>query len=171
MLQSFFAAISGKALLDIGGGPVPAAMFWKCQSRSIVIDPLYDRYSEAVARLFPNNWWTGIEKHPVKAEQFVPELSHAIDGAIICRNCLDHCAEPYLILSNIASYAAPDCLLLLWSDLFHLKGHDHGHRNITMDKIGFARLVDNLGFEIIRETTDHKNRGTIEFGCVARKRR
>ena len=165
--ETFSKHLEGRTLLDIGSGPVPAPALWQWAGRRIVIDPLADGYDTAVKKMFGRSWWDGISRHATAAEVFHQELQGQVDGAIICRNCLDHCAEPYLILSNIASYAAPGCALLLWSDLYHIDGHDHGHTDITRDRPGFRRLIENLGFEVIRETPHQEGRGTIQFGCFA----
>jgi hypothetical protein len=167
--EVFSKHLEGRAILDIGSGPVPMPALWQWAERRVVIDPLADSYDAAIRTMFGRSWWEGILRYATAAEVFHGDLSGQIDGAIICRNCLDHCAEPYLILSNIASYAAPGCALLLWSDLYHIDGHDHGHTDITRDKSGFKRLVENLGFKVLRETPYQEGRGTIQFGCFAVK--
>jgi hypothetical protein len=168
--EVFAKHLDGRALLDIGSGPVPMPALWQWPKKRVVIDPLADGYHAAVMKMFGRSWWDGISRHSSAAETFHKDLDGQIDGAIVCRNCLDHCAEPYLILSNIASYAAPGCALLLWSDLYHIEGHDDGHTDITRDQAGFRRLVENLGFEIVRETPEQEGRGTIQFGCFAVKK-
>jgi hypothetical protein len=151
--EDFAASLEAKALLDVGGGPIPTPALWRWPAPRRVLDPLANDYKRLADAIDPT-WFEGIELHQGTAETFLPDLEGAIDGAIVCRNCLDHCAEPYLVLSNIASYAAPACALLLWSDLFHLHGHDEGHADTTRDKAGFRRLVRNLGFDIAREVPE-----------------
>lgn len=169
--EQFSHSLDGKAVLDIGTGPVPAHACWPYAGRKFVIDPLASEYDRLCKAMFGRSWFDGMRLYSVDAEHWVPDLRGAIDGAIVCRNCLDHCREPYLILSNIAAYAAPGCALMFWTDLFHLDGHDHGHTDITRDRDGIRRMVENLGFEIVREVPDSPARGTIQFGCFALKRR
>lgn len=168
--NDFASSLENRSVLDVGSGPVPMPAMWPWAGKRNVIDPLADAYDDAVTAMFGRSWWDGIARFSTPAEVFHEDLKGAVDGAIVCRNCLDHCAEPYLILSNIASYAAPGCALLLWSDIYHTEGHDHGHTDITRDVSAFRRLVENLGFEIVRETPHEPNRDTIQFGCFAIKR-
>ena len=121
-------------------------------------------------RLFGKTWYTDdIELHPLPGEHLIDELNCQIDGAIICRNVLDHCDKPMKVLENIAAYAKPGCYLLLWTDLWHLRGHDEGHSNITLDRNAFEQHISSLGFEILYSFEDGQ-RHTINYGCHARKR-
>jgi hypothetical protein len=168
--SEFVDLIRDRTVLDIGGGPLPVMAFWPWAGRRIALDPLANKYSQSAADVTGRSWFDDFTVMAQPAEQFVPSLSGAVDGAIVCRNALDHTSEPYLILSNIASYASPGCHLLLWTDLHHLGARDRGHSDITKDREGFRRLIENLGFDIETETPAHDGRGTIEFGCVAVKR-
>ena len=168
--EQFARSLDGKVLLDVGSGPVPAPSFWPWPARRYVIDPLAGEYDRFVRQLFGRSWFEGITLLHDAAEHNVADLNGKVDGAVYCRNCLDHCAEPYLVLSNLASYAAPGSALLLWTDLFHIHGPDAGHSNITKDRDGFRRLVENLGFMIVREVPEAMGRDTINFGCFAVKR-
>ncbi len=167
--EEFAQWLDGKALLDVGSGPVPTPSVWQWPARRYVIDPLAAEYDRVVRQLFGRSWFEGVTLFPEAAEHNVVDLNGKIDGAVYCRNCLDHCAEPYLVLSNLARYAAPGSALLLWTDLFHLDGPDAGHSNITKDKNGFRRLIENLGFKIIRESPEALGRPTVNFGCFAVK--
>ena len=122
--------------------------------------------------LYKRTWYNDdLELYAHPAEDLISELVGAIDGAIMCRNTLDHCADPMRVLENIAAYAKPGCYLLLWTDLWHLHGHDEGHRNITTDKEGFKKSIRDLGFEILYSFDGVRQDGsTIEYGCRARKR-
>jgi hypothetical protein len=181
VLQEFFAgdrslwdqfanSLDGKALLDVGSGPVPIPSLWPWPARRYVIDPLAAEYDRVIRQLSGRSWFEGITLFAEAAEHNVADLNGKIDGAVYCRNCLDHCAEPYLVLSNLASYAAPGSALLLWTDLLHHDGPDEGHSNITADRNGFRRLVENLGFAIVREVPEAAGRATDNFGCFAVKR-
>jgi hypothetical protein len=166
----FVDFIAGRTVLDIGGGPLPVMAFWPWAGRRIALDPLASEYSRSAANVTGRSWFDDFTVIDQPAEQFIPSLRGAVEGAIVCRNALDHTSEPYLILSNIASYASPGCRLLLWTDLHHVGARDAGHSDITKDRDGFARLIENIGFDIETETPAYDGRGTIEFGCVATKR-
>ena len=163
--------VKGKTCLEIGAGPCGALAVWWWIQRRIIVDPLVEEYKQISIDLFKRSWYTDdIELYAQPAERFIHELSSAIDGAIICRNALDHSEDPLLILENIATYAKSGCYLLLWTDLWHLKGHDEGHRNITKDRQAFEKKVTDLGFEIKHSFYDVRGDGsTIEYGCCARK--
>ena len=167
----FMCFITGRAVLDIGSGPLTPLAFWPWARVRYVIDPLADAYSGAAFAVTGRSWFDQMRVYSVQAEDHIRALASAIDGAIVCRNALDHARDPYAILSNIASYAAPECRLLLWTDLHHLGQRDNLHTDITDDRDGFRRHVGQLGFEILGETTPRMGRNTIEFGCLAMKRR
>src|SRR5207302_10245020 len=162
--DQFVHSVRGRVILDVGSGPVPIPALWPSGSQNHVIDPLAEAYDAGLRKHFGRSWFDGMVLHSVNAECNLAELNGKIDGAIVCRNCLDHCAEPYLVLANLASYAASGCHLLLWTDLHHPGGRDQGHRNITADVEGFRRLVENLGFYIQRETPESSDRKAVSFG-------
>jgi hypothetical protein len=112
-----------------------------------------------------------IDGYSVAAETRVATIVGKIDGLIVCRNCLDHCDDPLVVLQNIAEYATPRCWLFLWTDIWHLHGPDEGHQNITRSQSVMRALLDGLGFEIIQEgRVIGKSAECVEFGCIARKR-
>jgi len=161
--------ISDKTCLEIGSGPAGHIIGFYWAKRRIIIDPLVLEYKRMSLKLFKRTWFTDdLELYAKKADENIPELENLIDGVIICRNALDHCEYPYKILDNIAKYAKKGCYLLLWTDLYHLTGHNEGHCNITQDKSAFRSYIVNLGFRIVSEYTD-KERLTINFGCTAIK--
>lgn len=166
----FAEAIAGRTVMDIGGGPLPFMAFWPWAGNRIALDPLADEYSRTANDVTGRSWFDEFTVIAKPAEQFISELAGAVDGAIICRNALDHTSEPYLILSNIASYAATGCRLLFWTDLHHEGGRDQGHSDITKDRDGFRRLIENLQFEIEAEVRPRDRHDAIEFGCLATKR-
>src|SRR5581483_3568069 len=100
-------------------------------------------------------------------ETFQEALAGRIDGAILCRNMLDHTPRWAFVLGNIAAYAAVGCKLLLWTDLDHLGTADEGHYDITNDSASFKRLVEALGFRVIREHS--AERAELNWGCFAEK--
>ena len=168
--MEFATYIKDKTCLEVGAGPCGALAIWWWVKRRIIVDPLIAEYKRISLELFERTWYTDdIELYAQPAERFIAELSNRIDGAIICRNTLDHCEKPMLVFRNMAAYAKAGCHLLLWTDLWHLKGHNEGHRNITKDKEAFERKVRDLGFEILYSFEDVQ-RPTINYGCHARKR-
>ena len=168
--REFAEHISGRTCLEIGAGPCGALAIWWWVRRRIVIDPLVEEYRQLCLSIFGRTWYgEEIELYARPAESFIKELAHTIDGAIICRNTLDHCEEPMSVLQSISDYAAPGCVLLLWTDLWHPEGQDAGHRNITNDSASFERVVSTLGFDILRAFADH-DRATTNYGCCATKR-
>lgn len=166
--DAFASHLEGRPLLDVGAGPLPAAVLMPWASPRIVIDPLARSYSESVLETFGMSWFDELTVHSVEAERFVPDLEDAISGAIVCRNALDHMGDPFIVLANLAAYAAVGCRLLLWTDLDHPEGGDAGHRSITGDRGGFRRLIEQLGFRITRETPDKPDH--FSFGCYGIRR-
>lgn len=165
------AYVEGKTCLEIGPGPCGALVAWWWVKRRIFIDPLIEEYKRISLERFKRTWYTDdLKLYNQSAEDLIPYLVGAVDGAIVCRNALDHCADPMSVLKNIAAYAKPGCYLLLWTDLWHLYGHDAGHRDITKDRDGFQKSIRALGFEILYSLDGVRHDGsTIEYGCRARR--
>lgn len=111
-----------------------------------------------------------IKCYSQEAEKYIQDLEHSITGFVFSRNTLDHCENPWLILENISRYAAPGCILLLWTDLWHLKDIDEKHGNIIRDKDIFEEKLISLGFKIDSVFSDvREDKSTIEYGCIATK--
>jgi glycosyltransferase involved in cell wall biosynthesis len=166
----FIEHIKDKTCLEIGSGPCGAAAIWYFVKDWHIIEPLILEYKKAIIELFGKTWWAeNIQIYPQNAEIFIPELEGKIAGAIVCRNALDHTKAPMIILQNISRYAAPGCKLLLWTDLYHLEGHNEGHGNITKSAEGFKKTLSDMNFEILYDTPSFRNGSTIEYGCVAVK--
>ena len=169
-LDDFVAHTKDKECLEIGSGPFGVVPLCDWMTKRTVIDPLADVYKQAQLDLSGETFFKEMTLLSIPAEQFEPGLKNKIDGAIICRNAIDHAEDPLKILNNIAQYAAPGCYLLFWSDIWH-ENLDDGHRNITRSVELMDRLVDGLGFDVqwqhplIRDQSEY-----IEYGCVARKR-
>ena len=170
--DDFCRKTDGKKCLEIGSATegILALMPWL--NKRIIIDPLIIKYRDAQL----NEWGKTIFTDDIKlydqfAEVVIPELVGKIDGSIVCRNTLDHASDPWKILENMGIYAAEGCTLLLWTDIWHLKPLDAGHRNIIEDPVVFEDKIKELGFDIVRKLPDiGDHRPTIHYGCVAIKR-
>ena len=168
--QKFINQVIDKNCLEIGSGPCSIASYWHFIRKWNVIDPLADEYKQMTLNMFGKTWWWHwINTHSQNAETLLPELVGRIDGVIVCRNTLDHADDPNEVLNNISRYASPGCKLLLWTDIYHTRGHDNGHRNLCKSKNVFRDLITNRGFLIDYETPSFRQGETIEFGCVATK--
>lgn len=173
LFDSFAEHVRDRRCLEIGSGPFGylSPCYWI--KKRIVIDPLIDRYREHQLATAGRTLWTPeIDTYALPAEQIVPELRGAIDGAVICQNALDHGEDPLAVLNAISEYAASGCYFLFWTDIWHIDGTDIGHRNITKSTGIMPKLMDGLGFDILRlgRTVRSPDAKAIEFGCLARKR-
>ena len=89
----FASHIDGKRCLEIGPGPCGALAAWWWVKQRIFIDPLIEEYKQISLELFDRTWYTeDLSLYSLPGETFIPDLVGSIDGAIICRNALDHCA-------------------------------------------------------------------------------
>jgi hypothetical protein len=170
--DSFAAHVRTRRCLEIGSGPFgylgPAPWI----ENRVIIDPLIDFYRDEELRVAGSTFFTeDVRTYASPAEHLVPELRGTIDGCIVCRNALDHTDDPLTVLNNVGDYARSGCYLLLWSDLWHLAGLDDGHRNITRSATVMDRLLDGLGFDILKiGATVRSGDDFIEYGRLARKR-
>ncbi len=170
-LLAFHMWIDDKPCMEIGSGPSGNIIYWKYAGKRYIIDPLIDHYKQISLELYGKTWFTNMALIAHDAETFEEPLEGYITGAIVCRNTLDHCKNPLLVLENISRYARPGCYLLLWTDLYHIGGHDEGHRDITRNPGKFARAIEKMGFDIEYICPPHPGgRPTINYGCRARKR-
>jgi hypothetical protein len=180
MLREFFAGdksewrrfvehITDKSCLEIGPAVLSPLSAWDVAARVHVIEPLLNEVEEWQRNNLGYSLFDGLEKHAHGAEEVVPEAVGKIDGAIYCRNCLDHTPHWPFILANMALYASPGCKLLLWLDLDHRGIADEGHYDITTDPAAFKRLIEALGFDIEREF-EVTERHELNWGCFATKR-
>jgi hypothetical protein len=167
---AFAASLRDKTCLEIGPGPCGALGIWWWVETKILVDPLILEYKALQLKMFKKTVYADdMRLLAQNAETLDPGLVGTIDGAIICRNALDHCDDPMEILRNLSKYAKTGCYLLLWTDLWHLDGHNEGHRNITKDRAKFEEDLKALGFEI-QQTFEDKGRHSINFGCRAIKK-
>jgi len=165
----FVGEIRGKACLEIGPSAYSPLACWDVASERHVIEPLYQPIERWQKEKLGFSVFEGLRCHSHGADILIPELQGKIDGAIYCRNCLDHSPHWPFILANISLFAAPGCKLLFWSDIDHGGEADEGHYDITSDTHAFRRLIDLFGFEVVREYQD-THRKELNWGCFAVKR-
>ncbi len=168
--QSFVDHIRNKTTLDIGPCVMSPIAGWDVSLQRHIIEPLYLPIHEWQIKNLGRSVFSELICHGQQAEQPVPELFGMVDGAIFCRNMLDHTPHWPFVLSLISSYAAKGCRLLLWTDLDHGGKANEGHYDITPDSDSFRRLIVSLGFRIERECHNEK-RADKNWGCFAVKER
>jgi hypothetical protein len=163
--------VKGRSVLEIGSGPYGQISPCSWMTKRTVIDPLAESYRSIQMSMngetfFPDE----IEVISAPAETQIAHLVGKVDGAIFCRNALDHCEDPFSVLGNISAYAAPGCELFLWTDIWHLNGPDAGHRNITKSETFMDTAISALGFKLVRRLKNIRPPNEcLEYGCVARK--
>ncbi len=170
--ERFAEYLNDKVCLEIGSGPEGALSRWWWVKKRIIIEPLVERFKNFQLENCNKTWFADdIKLYARCAEEFIPELSNAIDGAILCINVLDHCVEPMLALQNIAKYARPGCHLFLWTTLWRSFECDEGHRNITINRTAFERNIIDLGFDVLSSFDKHHDTPEmIGYGCRAIKK-
>jgi hypothetical protein len=167
--EKFISHIEGKTCLEIGSGPAGALTRWFWAGKRVIVDPLANQYKQLSLEMFGKSWFTDdMELVSAPAEDIIPALVGKVDGVIVCRNALDHCARPMDVLATFEKYAVPGCYLLLWSDLWHLHGHNEGHTNITQDVEAFKADIAKLGFRI-DHSFKNTEQETLNYGCTAIK--
>lgn len=116
--------VSGKRILDMGGGPV--SMLLKCEnlSRGLVIDPLIHRFPAWVRERYSSR---GIDYESMRGEDFVYEGEWGLttparfDEAWIY-NCLQHTDDPEKIIRNAMDWA-PVLRIFEWINIPPHEGH------------------------------------------------
>lgn len=164
--QKFVEHIRGKSCLDIGPCVMSPLAGWDVAGQRHVVEPLYPQIHEWQIKHLGASVFEGLVCHGQAAEQGIKELYGAIDGAILCRNMLDHTPQWPFVLQQISAYSAVGCRLLLWTDLHHHGTEDIGHYDITSDVDAFKRLVSQFGFRILRDWQDEE-RADTNWGCFA----
>ena len=167
-LGEFVEHVRGRSVLDIGPCVMSPLATWDVASERIAIEPLFPPIEDWQKKNLGGSAYEGMTVFSEPAEKLLLPLTGKIDGAILCRNMLDHTPRWPFVLSNIAAYAAKGCRLLLWTDLDHGGEADDGHYDITPDEAAFRRLVIQLGFSIVREYR-HEDRIEKNWGCFAIK--
>ncbi|MFN7906413.1 MAG: hypothetical protein ACK5P5_14625, partial [Pseudobdellovibrionaceae bacterium] len=114
--KKFLEHISGKICVDIGPCVYSPLATWDVAGKRIAIEPLFEPIDRWQKQHLGRSVFENLTCYSTGADEFIPELFNKIDGAIYCRNMLDHTPNWAFVLSNIASYAIPGCKLLLWND-------------------------------------------------------
>lgn len=170
-LMIFIEKVRGKNNLEIGPSCATILGNWWWSKQNYVIEPLFEKIQKYQQDRFGHSIFDGTTAYAHGAEHLISDLEGKIDGAVICRNCIDHSPNWAFILSNIVSYMAPGASLLIWNDIHHPDGVDDGHYNITDDIDSYKRLLVNLGLTLEHEFSyDATQRNTLNHGCIATKR-
>jgi len=166
--DSFLESIRDKKVLDIGPCLASPLCNWDETREKFIVEPLLPKVVPWQRDRFGFSLFDGMTLFSTPAEITEPTLVGLIDGAIYCRNCIDH--SPYwpFILANISKYAQRGCYLLLWSDIYHGESVDDGHFNIVQDSLLMRNLIEALGFSVEYEFSKPE-RGGKNWGCVATK--
>lgn len=169
---AFVSHVRDRTCMEIGSGPYGYLALAHWIKTRIVIDPLVDRYRAEQLRLLGKTFFTPeIETHAIPAERPIPHLVGQVDGAVVCRNALDHCDDPLEVINVMSRYAGSGCYLLLWTDIWHIGGAPIGHRNITRSIDAMDSLLNGLGFELLKHGAIVREPGqVVEYGRLARKR-
>jgi hypothetical protein len=168
--DDFAAFLSGKHCLDVGPCVYSPLACWDQAAERHAIEPLFEGVDRWQRENLGASVFEGIRVWTEPAEKTIPELLARIDGAIYCRNMLDH--SPYwpFALVNLSKYAKSGCKLLLWTDLDHGATDDEGHFNITTDAGLFRDLVLSLGFRLEREFSKRDpGKKELNWGCFGEK--
>ena len=170
--SDFVGHVRDRRSLEIGSGPFGylAPCYWI--KERVIIDPLVDYYRQQQLKYFHATFFTDdVQTFNQGADRIVEGLRGTVDGCIVCRNMLDHCEDPLAVLEHISEYAAAGCYFMVWTDLWHMKGLDRGHRNITRSVQAMDKLLSGMDFVIIREGKPTRNPDDfIEYGRILRKR-
>jgi hypothetical protein len=146
LFRDFLSAIQGKACLDIGPCVFSPLLTWDGIGEAYAIEPLGDSVREWQRKRFGGSAFDNMNLKSIGADVFLEELASRIDGAIHCRNMLDHTPNWPFVLANISAYAAPGCHFLFWTDIDHGGTADEGHYDICPQSSSIKRLIEQLGF-------------------------
>lgn len=134
-LDNYGWDVSGKKILDLGGGPVSMLLKTVGLKRGIIFDPLkfppwvYDRYKAA-----------NIDAYPAPAEDVLNYCSGPrIYDEVWIYNVLQHVHDPKKIIEN-AKYLAPVLRIFEWIDLPVYPGHPH-----SLSKEGLEEWIGQKG--------------------------
>ena len=87
--ERFAEYLTDKVCLEIGSGPEGSLSRWWWVKERIIIEPLVERFKKKQLENYNKTWFADdIKLHARCAEEFIPELSNAIDGVILCINVI-----------------------------------------------------------------------------------
>jgi hypothetical protein len=167
--KAFVTEVSAKTCMDIGPCVFSPLACWDMCSTRIAIEPLGTQISAWQSAHLGSSTFDDLILEPCGADVFLPKYENKIDGAIFCRNMLDHTPNWPFVLDNISRYARSGSSLLLWCDIFHHGLADAGHFEITEDEAAFKRLIESFGFAIEYEFSIGA-RAEKNYGVRARKK-
>lgn len=167
--QDFVDFIQDRSILEVGCGSFPLIKEAYGVREKMVIDPLANEYKKIQEENFGDSFFYDTKIYSQQAEIFIPELEYKIDGAIICRNAIDHAEDPLMILQVMTRYASDGCYLLFWSDIWHHDGGNEGHRSITKSKDVMDALFNGLGWRKISDAPRVRQHEVyVEYGGLFR---
>lgn len=120
--------MTGKRVIDIGGGPVSLLLKCRGLKNAVVVDPLvwpqwvYERYEDA-----------GIICMPMPGEEAIPRRVGTFDECWIY-NVLQHVTDPSIILRN-ARALATTIRLFEWIETPPHPGHPHNIKADLIDSV------------------------------------
>jgi len=169
-VDNFVGNMTGKNCLEVGPCCSTVLANWWFIKNRYIIEPLLSKIKEYQTARFGYTLFDETINYACPAEILITELIGKIDGAIICRNCIDHTPNWPFVLNNMVSYMAPGATLLIWNDIYHLDGVDEGHYDITDNIENYKSLLSNLGLIIGYEFSyDVNKRRALNYGCIAQK--
>lgn len=132
----------GKLVIDIGCGPTA-----RCASlrgvRLVGIDPLAQKYKSipwAVLDVYA-------DLYPYPGETYFDHLCDRA-GAVFCINCLDHCADPAMVILNASKYLKAGGDFILSVDCGS-EGDEMHPAAKEMTEENIERMIDARGLSII----------------------
>lgn len=168
--NQFVEWVKDKKCLEIGSGPFGFLAPCHWIKDRVIIEPLVDEYRRIQLSLGGTFFTPDIKTYNQKAETIIEDLVGKVNGFIVCRNALDHCESPMIVLHNITKYATKGCYFLLWTDIWHKDGVDEGHSNITTSTEELDKMMLNYEFSIIKYGARIRNpEHFIEYGRLFKK--
>ena len=95
-LNAFIEQMKGKCSLEIGPSCATLLGNWWFSKKNYVIEPLFEKIQHFQMDKFGYSIFENTENFSAPAEKFIPDLNNAIDGAVVCRNCIDPVSYTHL---------------------------------------------------------------------------
>lgn len=135
--------LDGRAVLDIGGGPVSLLLKCRRRGRSVVVDPgafptwIAARYAEC-----------GIQLISTRAEDYGDVGDEGFDEAWIY-NVLQHVDDPARVVANARAAARKAVRVFEWVNVAPYPGHPHTLTSELLDGLlaghGYVARLDEHG--------------------------